>query len=70
MIKKGRARFLSTDNAGENNGRHKLTGEDVLAMRKRHAVGNIELGSLAILFGVSKSETWAIINRKRWKCIK
>ncbi len=60
MVSKGR------HPRGETNGRAKTTEERVRAMRARHAAG-AGRRELAIEFGMSLSQTGAILSRKNWK---
>ena len=51
---------------GEGNGRAKLTCEQVLAIRNRHAVGDVSMTRMADEFGVSKTHISHILHRKTW----
>ena len=54
---------------GERSGSSKLTEIEVLAIRKRFAMGNISQKELSVLFDVAPTTVTSIINRKTWKHI-
>ena len=65
MRKKERLVLLS----GENNGRCKLTDQEVLEIRSRYATGHENQKTLAIAFGVSDAHISDLINyKKRQTC--
>jgi hypothetical protein len=55
--------------SGENNPSHKLSKEDVLEIRRLYANGSSNLShcKLAIMFNVSYSNIYLIVNYKRWR---
>lgn len=55
---------------GENCAASKLTREDVLDIRDRYENTQITQKSLAIEYGVSRTQIGRIVNRESWKCIK
>jgi hypothetical protein len=52
---------------GENNGRAKLTEQDVNAIRQQYAHGNISLKQLGRNYGVSATTIKSIVTRKIWR---
>lgn len=54
---------------GENNGRAKLSKEDVKEIRKRYFKEKVSQGALAREYGVGRSTIWRVINYKTWKNI-
>lgn len=59
---------MSMKRRGEDNGRAKLTADQVLEMRARTANGE-DYKDLAAEYGVSKTTASSIINRRTWKYI-
>ena len=53
------------DNRGENNGRSKITEEDVLAIR--NLAGKQTHKTIGKMFGISTAHTTGIINRRFWR---
>lgn len=51
---------------GENHGRVKLTGLDVVEIRQMYASGEWSMPALSKLFGVHTSQIHRIIKRKQW----
>lgn len=45
---------------------HKLTADDVQAIRDRYAVGDIFQKDLGRLFGISQTQVWAIVRYRNW----
>ena len=60
---------LSMPICGEQNGRHKLTQNDVDEIRKTYIKGSRTFGggALAKKYGVTKKVIYDIINNKKWK---
>jgi hypothetical protein len=54
---------------GENNGRSKLTKEDVLKIRELYSLGNFTQKQLGEMFNVAYGTVKKIINRERWSHI-
>lgn len=52
---------------GEQHPHHKMTLSDVVYMRAIYSYGTTSMRKLAKLFGISYSETNAILNNKTWK---
>lgn len=61
-IKKGRQAKLN----GVENGRSKLTEEDVLEVRRLYAQGGIYQKELGLVYGVCNQRISRIVNRKCW----
>lgn len=53
---------------GEGHGKARLTVKDVLAMRADHESG-LSYAAIARKYGTRSSHTWAIVNRRLWKCV-
>lgn len=51
---------------GEDHGRAKLSADDVVEMRRLHASG-VRADELAHRFGMSKTQTYTIVQRKQWR---
>jgi len=68
MITKNRCNKISRNN-GENNGRVKLTKEEIPEIIELRKEG-YKLRELAVVFGVSMSQIGRIINGKRWSHIE
>ena len=51
---------------GERHGQAKLTEDQVVEMRKRHAAGE-SARSLSQVFGVGAKTAWQVVNRTTWK---
>lgn len=64
MAEKGRSRY------GENHWRHKLTTQDVKAIRELYADAGWPMRQLANHFGVSESAIFKTIKRKSWKHVE
>ncbi len=54
---------------GEKNTSTKLTVEQVLEIRKLFSEGGLSQDKIAVLFGVSQSNIYMIVNRKNWTWI-
>jgi hypothetical protein len=59
------AKGRNADTTGESNPAAKLTGEQVLEIRRLHALGHTQR-SLADQFGISKTNAASIIHRRIW----
>ncbi len=55
---------------GATHGSHKLTEEDILAIRARYARGGVLKRELADAYGVTPTQTGNIISHKHWKHLK
>ena len=64
MVRKGRLK--PTIRYGEESPAAKLTSEQVLEIRARHAAGGVIGATLADEYGVSRSLISLILRRKRW----
>ncbi len=51
---------------GSTHGAAKLTNDDVIEMRRRHADGGVSHTALAMEYGVCRSEVSMIVSRRRW----
>ncbi len=67
MMAKGRHRYRRS--CGERHGKSKLTAKDVREIRIRYAKGGISQMALGREYGVSDTQIWRIVHRKRWKHI-
>jgi HNH endonuclease len=54
---------------GERNARAKLTAPEVLEIRRLYGLSNATFKSLGERFGVSESQIYLIVHRKKWKHI-
>jgi DNA-directed RNA polymerase specialized sigma subunit len=52
---------------GESHGMHRLSEEDVRAIRLRYAAGGVSQTTIAREYGVDQSHVSEIIRRVRWK---
>jgi hypothetical protein len=70
MMKKGRNRFPGATNParGSKSGLSKLSESDVLEIRRLAASGVIQQ-AIADLFGVTRTNVLAIVNRRSWRHI-
>ncbi len=64
MLRKGRHRVLR----GEECPRARLSREDVIEIRTRHAAG-LPQAAIGKVFAISKAHVSGIVNRKRWQCL-
>ena len=55
--------------SGENNGRAKLSKEDIITIRESYSQKLMNQNELSIKYNVSQSTIGSIINRKTWKNI-
>lgn len=60
-----RGRHVAT--LGERSGNTELTADDITELRARYAAGGISQLALARHYGISQSEAWNIIHRRRWR---
>src|SRR5262249_51170184 len=51
---------------GERSNLAKLTEEDVVAIRRLHASGNLRNADLGVMFGVAERSIYHIVRRKTW----
>ena len=65
MVQKGRCR--GAENAGEGNGRAKLTTGSVRLIRAMYASGHYVHSELASIFGICKTHASDITNHKYWR---
>ncbi len=61
-----KGRSVTPDNLGASNGMSKLSEDDVLAIRRRHAGGERTRGELATEYGVTIACVDQLLNRSRW----
>ena len=54
---------------GERCSLSKLVTEQVIEIRRLHAIGKLTALELATIFGVARRTIYSIVNRKRWKHI-
>lgn len=60
---------LGKSNAGERNGRAKLTDRNVISIRSLYQTGKLTHQEIADMFGVSRRNVGNIINKKLWRHI-
>lgn len=56
-----------TRNIGERNGSAKLSPEEVVEMRRRHAEGNVSIAALSREYGIHQGTAREIIRRMTWR---
>lgn len=64
MIKKGRNNQVGL--SGKDNGRAKITEEEVKEIRKRYEIENISCKKLGSEYNISESQTLRIVNYESW----
>lgn len=68
MVSKNRHNF--NDAIGTNNGRHKITEDQVIEIRKRYRSENISCKKLGSEYNISESQTLRIVKYESWTHIK